>query len=944
MTRPHHGARWWKFDFHTHTPFSQDWRGSAISPRDWLLMFMRAKIDCVAVTDHNGGGWIDLLKREYEVLKAATNEADFRELVLFPGVEISVQGGVHVLAILDPSRTQSDIDTLLGAVDYRGTKGASDGVTSKSISDVASIVSRHGGVAIPAHVDQPKGLLEMVPSGEGGAKRPAVESLTMDDALKSNDILAVELVDAGATLPPVYLASARKWPRVLGSDCHTGSIGGSHAPSRRFTWIKMGQPSVEGLRLALLDGSPLSILCGDNSAADPNQHASLVIERVEIVNAYLAGRGQPLKVEFSPWLNAVIGGRGSGKSTILELLRAALARHEELPGSLRVSHTDFVRIRNGRDGNGALTHNTEVRVYFRKNGSLSRVIWTAGDRSTRVEDADEHGTWLETPSDTRERFPLRILSQKQVFALAEDRNSLLRIIDDSPEFTKRQWRVRALEIEADYLKVRAEQRAIRAGLGEKARLIGEIADLKKQASAIEKANDQGLLLEYGRIQREVRELQAAQERLTADIEAVRGLAADIERSLNVAGPDSGPHVEAAQVADAPTPGATAPSPFQQLIATGRDARLLLARSLRSAETDAKALQQRWTDDTVLSSWTTTRQSVQTRFEQLKTDLQASGVASVDEYGNVLTRRRVAEAELAKIEAAELRVQELERTASDLLEQHQAHRIKLTLDRIELLARILHDNSSVKINVLAFGNDPSAVESEFRKLISKEDAKLADDILSDRNAGVLPDLYRELPDDLPSRSTEFAARMTALKSGIRNAAAGAVMPNRSKWLSNHLTTLKPEQLDRLDLWWPEDALAPEYMRDGSWEPLSNASAGQKSAAILALVLAHGEQPIVIDQPEDDLDSRLIFELLVSAVRDAKPRRQVIVATHNANVVVNGDAEKVITMNFAAGQCRVQEDESGCLQEERVRDAVCRVLEGGERAFRQRYRRIMEGRRA
>lgn len=62
------GARWWKFDFHSHTPASNDYgkginqdQHKKITPKEWLLSFMRAEIDCVAITDHNSGGWIDLL-------------------------------------------------------------------------------------------------------------------------------------------------------------------------------------------------------------------------------------------------------------------------------------------------------------------------------------------------------------------------------------------------------------------------------------------------------------------------------------------------------------------------------------------------------------------------------------------------------------------------------------------------------------------------------------------------------------------------------------------------------------------------------------------------------------------------------------------------------------------------------------------------------------------
>ncbi|CAM8751354.1 Chromosome segregation protein SMC [Burkholderia pseudomallei] len=116
------GARWWKFDFHTHTPASKDttaWQAvidtpQALKPETWLLKYMDAGIDCVAVTDHNSGEWIDKLKGAYAEMKrqadAGSAPAGFRELHLFPGVEISVQGGFHLLAIFGPNASsQTDL-------------------------------------------------------------------------------------------------------------------------------------------------------------------------------------------------------------------------------------------------------------------------------------------------------------------------------------------------------------------------------------------------------------------------------------------------------------------------------------------------------------------------------------------------------------------------------------------------------------------------------------------------------------------------------------------------------------------------------------------------------------------------------------------------------------------------------------------------------------------
>lgn len=98
-------------------------------------------------------------------------------------------------------------------------------------------------------------------------------------------------------------------------------------------------------------------------------------------------------------------------------------------------------------------------------------------------------------------------------------------------------------------------------------------------------------------------------------------------------------------------------------------------------------------------------------------------------------------------------------------------------------------------------------------------------------------------------------------------------------------------------------------------------------------------MILDQPEDDLDNHLIYDLIVAQLRQIKKGRQVIVVTHNPNIVVNGDAELVTVLGTARGQSRIECQ--GGLQEQDVRDAVCQVMEGGREAFERRYRRIAGG---
>ncbi len=80
--------------------------------------------------------------------------------------------------------------------------------------------------------------------------------------------------------------------------------------------------------------------------------------------------------------------------------------------------------------------------------------------------------------------------------------------------------------------------------------------------------------------------------------------------------------------------------------------------------------------------------------------------------------------------------------------------------------------------------------------------------------------------------------------------------------------------------------------------------------MAFLFSYGEEPIILDQPEDDLDNHRIYDLIVGQLRRIKQRRQVIVVTHNANIVVNGDAELVVTLAARGGE--TQKDCFGCLQ--------------------------------
>jgi energy-coupling factor transporter ATP-binding protein EcfA2 len=107
-------------------------------------------------------------------------------------------------------------------------------------------------------------------------------------------------------------------------------------------------------------------------------------------------------------------------------------------------------------------------------------------------------------------------------------------------------------------------------------------------------------------------------------------------------------------------------------------------------------------------------------------------------------------------------------------------------------------------------------------------------------------------------------------------------------------------------------------------------------------AQDDRPLIIDQPEENLDPQSIYDELVVEFRQAKKRRQVIIVTHNANLVVNTDADQVIVARSGGhhpGQLPKMSYESGGLEDPSIRKAVCSILEGGEHAFRERAKRLL-----
>lgn len=902
------GSTWWKFDFHTHTPASKDtqaWQqangtSEEVTPEKWLLKFMAAEIDCVAVTDHNTGEWIDRLKKAYQDMEAAPPEG-FRPLTLFPGVEISVHGGIHILAIFDPSATTYDIALLLGRVGYDGTPGDSDSVTRDGIADVLNDIFRSRAIAIPAHADKDKGLLQCKPK----SRESLYDANTVRQAIRNNQLLAVEWIDHKNSPPENIKREVGRLSYVLGSDCH--SFRGEFVPGSRYTWVKMASPSLEGLRLALLD--KVSLHRSDEGLFNPGKIPKHTISSIEVSKARVMGNTNPARIDCSPFFNAIVGGRGTGKSTLVHALRLATGRDEELSkiapeSELRKQFDAFRQVVRTRDGQGALRPETEISVVWLAEDTRLRLIWRA-DNSRLVEEQRD-GQWVRSESQTvnAARFPIRILSQGQIAALAGSGRALLTIIDEAAAIEPLR---QAFEQEKnDLLVMRARLRGLETRLTGLPEIERKLSEVNRKLQVFSQSNHADVLRAYGLATKQHQEVKSLSEQIRDAVKKIKALSEQI--TLDDLSPTS------AQDTD--------------LAVWREDVEKTLIQTRVGLEREAQALSnaiEAWRNPgSSIMNWYSRHQDANDQYNKLKSQLTASGIEEPLAFGRLTQEQQNLERQRRELQQVQRDRDALIKQVDEQLMFLKRRRCEISDRRRSFVENVLRDQSNVRISVVPMGFNPSQLKQELRDLIKKTDDAFASDIEA------LADALRSEKEDNDHR---FAA-VDAVKQKLQK-----VDTSLGGHFRNHLTGQhkQAEFADRILLWFPEDDLRIEYKRDQDkdWQDISQGSQGQRSATLLAFLLAFGEDPIVLDQPEDDLDNHLIYDLIVKKIHENKLRRQLIIITHNPNVVVNGDAELVYIMGYR-GQCFIKE--SGVLQDPGVRHDVCWVMEGGREAFARRWKRL------
>lgn len=934
------GSRWWKFDFHNHTPASSDFNPSEINtlqPRDWLLAYMRKGIDCVAVTDHNCSDWIDKLQNTLEGMKQELPLAEgYRALVLFPGVEITTSDSLHVLAIFDNKFDKSKLDGLLeGKLKLSNSgKPSAERMFSEGISTVIDRIHELNGLAIAAHVENEKGLLQGSIDAVGAFTYKSERLLA--DVLPKLD--ALEFQSLNNDCHRFFASRITDKALVSGSDSpHSSANAGS-----RFCWVKMSEPSFDGLRLALLD--PESALRRSDQNQDaPQPLPEQWIQSITLENMHLRRNGHgPLTLEFNPSYNAIIGGRGSGKSTVLECLRLALARESELrklgeDSEIWKTFDGFRREYVQREKPGMMLSDTKITVEVVKGKDESaqrfRYIWNKpadGRFATQVLRQNKDG-WEATGLDEKqasEFFPVKIFSQKQILALANNPQALLEYIDGSIRDKKQDWQQQFNERKAAMLAARLRVRTLEKELEKKPALELEYKEANRKAKVFANANFGPLLASFQRAIQQQRAIDDFFELLSND---VTGLQSGVKQAENLAA------TELTQFL-AETPAELA----------AHDAAMALKQQLldQYQEIAGIVMAMRGQLDKVrqelaASAWNTENQQHIQAYRQEIERLKTEGINSAQDASIAVTAEERLRKQLAQISVFEIELEQAKQAEVEATQELITCRKELTEKRENFIRHLFEQNNMLKVRLRSMANVKNEV-SHFREILrlgSGENFAAAIWQENDeQTAGVLWDVVNVSDSQLISDRLAELKKVLEEMSGKRHDAM--VLDTRFRAdLVRRIENLPSEAFDELAGWFPEDEVTLEYRPSPNkpYKNINQASAGQKTAAMLSFLLVHGDEPLLLDQPEDDLDNALVSELVVEQLRKNKVRRQLLVVTHNANIVVNADAELVMTMDFD-GQINLAS--AGGLQETSVRKDICRVMEGGEQAFRQRYKRILE----
>lgn len=919
------GSRWYKCDFHLHTTASQCFVDSTVTTEQWVERVKEQGLDCIAITDHNTGEKID------EIKEAAKD----RGLVVFPGVEITCDTSkIHLLVLFDINKTTDDINDFLIQCNITRTSFADKNAhTSMSIFEVAKLAHSKGALIIPAHIDDFNGLdsasndnlKDFFKLAYIDAVQVVHEEFLDNEPLNlaaiketlnnqyNNPVPPIDDNQVRAWLKPVELAIKNKLAILTFSDNPDASYSTKHGLSgigQVYTWIKMDEkPTLESVRQAFLmpESRIKNIIESDTY---PYKIPDMWLKAITITNSAITG-SDPLKIEFSPQLNTIIGGRGSGKSSILRFLRGVFNRNKDILGleDIFKDQKDFYR-KTDKNKKGVLNEHSCIEVQVVRNEALYKI--TASNIQNSESQVIEIGKYnnvenkWEDISDEGfiEFIEFEHYSQKQIYEIAQVPNSLRTRIDNSIAGMSKLKNQREI-FKRDFLDKSTRIRTIQQKVATKGRVLTEIKDIIRNIELLQQSGISSLLTSNEQFTKQRNIIKEFRNNIAERENSLQQLIDSFELAdmdMSLFGEDYS--AELAQISQETVNGIG-----------------LVKSNLTSLKEQTTSLGSNFEQSIMNTNWRKDRQTNIEAFNIKKAELEANGINDLNNYEKYIEQKEAKDQEYGNIleQESALVVEISER--KELQDRYLEISKEITRDRYEFVNRRLNDEK-VKITIKPF-RDQSDFNQKLRLIIQRETG-------FEKDIEVLSGFC--FTGNVEEKIQRFRDIILSLKK--KESVKGISI---SGYFENLISGLSDAQIDEIELLLPEDDIQIQYKPSASsaFKSLSTASAGQKTTAILTFILSNGIVPLILDQPEDDLDNRLVYELVVDRLKQAKQNRQIIVVTHNANIPVNGDAEYVISMNSESKKLKVLQQ--GTVEQPQIKKEICDVMEGTEYAFKMRSKR-------
>lgn len=602
------------------------------------------------------------------------------------------------------------------------------------------------------------------------------------------------------------------------------------------------------------------------------------IESIRIEGGSLDGFRQSL----SPGLNVLIGGRGTGKSSVIELIRFCLGAP---------SSSDAI-------GKDALEHALGVL-------GDGKVVITLTNGSDRIEVS-------RIATDTDDNCPMEIsppfvFSQKEVEQIGARSQSRMRLVDG---FIAGRGTAAAKRGPL-HARIKSASTEIRT-------LLVEVADIGEKLLALPKLHERLTdLQKQGAAQRarsaELDGLRKQLDELTPLTSAASVRAGSIGRSADnlsewaddldlVAG--RAPSIES-WPAQAMMPDQL--QPHRERLETSHERLTAIIAEYRSVVQDLEVLRRKSSDEK--SALEAKGREVRQKIEE-----QQKGASVLDRQIADLSQEIAALSALADLRTERLgRIDRLHAQRQIALDEMHAHNVALTASREQTAARLtvgLAPSIRVTVKPLA----------DYRSYVSVLNGAL-------RGSGLR---YRELADRIAETFSPQEIAVLAERGKV-SVISKALEINEERAL-RLAEGLRGDAGAELLVTEVGDEIVIELLDGTSFKTTDFLSMGQRCTAVLPIILQHNERIIVLDQPEDHLDNAFVVGTLVRAIRARGGSAQTIIATHNPNIPVLGNADFVAHLESDGDRCFVQV--AGALDDTAVVNSITNIMEGGREAFQRR----------